>query len=218
MSNPKKRIYHSKVRSAQATQTRSRILAAALELFQSEGFECVTIEKLAQAAEVSPPSIYALFKSKRGVLRALIDEALPTDKREALVEKAKNAQSAKEHLAISAKISRQMYDAEKAQMDLFRGASVLAPELKQLEIEREQRRYKRQEEGVKKMAMEKSLIDGLELSKARDILWAFTGRDMYRLFVIERGWTSREYEKWLAQLLEKTLLEEGHHMDPTIKS
>lgn len=208
MSNIKKRIYASEARNVQATQTKARILTSALKLFQSDGFEGVTIEKLAQDAKVSNPLIYALFKSKRGVLRALMDEALPTDKREALVEKARQAKSAKEHLMLAAKISRQMYDAERAQMDIFRSASVLAPEFKKLEIEREQRRYKRQEEGMKKMAKEKSLLKGLSLSKARDILWAFTGRDLYRLFVIEQGWTSNAYEKWLAKMLIKTLLGE----------
>ena len=44
------------------------------------------------------------------------------------------------------------------------------------------------------------------IKKARDILWAFTGRDMYRMLVMEQGWTSDEYEKWLAQLLATTLI------------
>ncbi len=91
-------------------------------------------------------------------------------------------------------------------MDIFQGASILAPEFKELEKERELRRYKRQEESVKTMVKEKSLVKGLSLSRARDILWAFTGRDMYRMFVVEQGWTSEEYEKWLAQLLVKMLL------------
>jgi hypothetical protein len=56
------------------------------------------------------------------------------------------------------------------------------------------------------MIKEKSLAKGLTLQEARDILWALTGRDMYRMFVIERKWTPDEYEKWLAQLLIKSLL------------
>lgn len=207
MSNQKKRIYNSESRLEQAEQTRNRILVAARKLFENEGFECVTIEKLAQAAEVSSPTIYSLFKSKRGVLRALMDEALPTPQREALLDGVKEGRSAKEVLLTSAKISRQMYDAERAaQMDIFRGASVLAPEFKELENEREQRRYKRQGESTKRMVKEKSLLKGLSLSKARDIIWAFTGRDLYRMLVVERGWTSDEYENWLAQLLIKTLI------------
>ena len=206
MSNRKKRVYNSEARTSQAAETKSRILDCAKKLFQTEGFECVTIEKVAKAAKVSAPTIYALFQSKRGILRALMDEALPTDQFLALVEKGNLEKSAKRRLENTAKISRQMYDAERAQMDIFRGASVLAPEFKELERERELRRYKRQEEYVKRLAEEKSLAKGISLSKARDIMWAFTGRDMYRMFVVERGWSSDEYEKWLAELLIKTLL------------
>jgi hypothetical protein len=50
------------------------------------------------------------------------------------------------------------------------------------------------------------LIKGLSATKARDILWAFTGRDMYRMFVVEQGWESEEYEKWLSKLLINTLI------------
>lgn len=207
MTTRKKRIYNSEGRSAQAAQTKSRILDAARKLLQSDGFDAVTIEKIALAAEVSAPTIYSLFQSKRGILRALMDDALPPDQHHALVEGGKQ-KSAKERLAVGAKLARQIYDAERAQMDIFRGASVLAPEFRVFEQEREQRRYKRQEETVKTMWKEKVFLKGLTLTKARDILWAFTGRDMYRMFVIEQGWTPDEYEKWLAQLLAKTLLRE----------
>lgn len=192
---------------ARAAQTKSRILEAAKKLFQAEGFECLTIEKLAKQADVSAPTIYALFQSKLGIVRAVMDEALPSEHREALVLKFVEEQSGKERLKISAKIARQMYDAERAQIDIFRGASVLAPELKDLEKDREERRYKRQEEGVMVMAKEKILVQGMSVTKARDILWAFTGRDMYRMFVVQRGWSSDEYEQWLAQLLIDTLLD-----------
>ncbi|MBI5274779.1 MAG: TetR/AcrR family transcriptional regulator [Chlamydiales bacterium] len=208
MSEIKKRPYRSTARSTQAAQTKGRILATAKGLFESEGFEYVTIEKIAQAADVSIPTIYSLFQSKRGVLRALMDEALPTDQFNALVERSIQEKSPKARLCISAKIARQMYDAERAQMDIFRGAAVLAPEFKELEKEKERRRYNRQEVTIKAMVKEKSLAKGLSLTKARTILWAFTGRDMYRMFVVEQGWTSDEYEKWLAQLLINTLI--GH--------
>lgn len=206
MSEIKKRPYRSTARNAQAAQTRGRILTAAKNLFESEGFECVTIEKIAQVAEVSVPTIYSLFQSKRGVLRALMDEALPTDQFDTLVEKSIQEESPNVRLCISAKIARQMYDAERTQMDVFRGAAMLAPEFKELEKEREMRRYSRQEVTIKAMVREKSLAKGLSATKARAILWAFTGRDMYRMFVVEQEWTSAEYEKWLSQLLINTLI------------
>jgi AcrR family transcriptional regulator len=206
MSSQKKRIYHSESRQAQAEQTRTRILEAAKALFQTKGFEGVKIDDLAQAAGVSAPTIYAIFQSKRGILRTLMDEALPPQQHAALAEQGAQETSPEARLAIAAKIARQLYDAERTQMDIFRGAALLTPEFKELEREREQRRYKRLEEGIQWLAANNALAEGLSASKAHDICWAFTGRDIYRLFVIERGWSSDEYEQLLAQVLVKTLL------------
>lgn len=207
MSNRKKRVYVSEARVAQAALTKGRILEAAKKLFQTDGFEFVTIEKIAKEAGVSAPTIYSLFQSKRGLLRSLMDEALPTEQFLALVEKGKGEKSAKKRLAISAQIARQIYDAERSQMDLFRGAAVLAPEFKELEEERERRRYTRQESTIVQMGEEGVLAKGLTVTRARDILWAFTGRDLYRMFVVEKGWSSDEYEEWLAQILIKNILQ-----------
>jgi hypothetical protein len=111
---------------------------------------------------------------------------------------------------ITARICRQLYDAEKSQLDLLRSASILDPIFKELESEREQRRYQRQEESIKLLAREKLISENIPLAKARDILWAFTGRDFYRLLVLERGWSSHEYEQWLAKLLIVTLLKPAY--------
>lgn len=208
MSEVKKRPYKSTARDAKAAETRARILSSAKNLFEAEGFEYITIEKIAQTANVSIPTIYSLFQSKRGVLRALMDEALPSDQFKALVEMSIDEKSPKERLGISAKIARQIYDAERVQMSIFRGATVLAPEFRELEKEREMRRYERQEVTITAMMKENSLMEGLEPTKARDILWALTGRDMYRMFVIEQEWTSDEYEKWLTQVLISILIDE----------
>jgi AcrR family transcriptional regulator len=207
MEKEKKRTYNSETRDAQAAQTRSHILKAAKELFRTEGFDRVTINNLAKAAEVSMPTVYAIFKSKRGVLQALIDDAFPPEQFTSIVDDFMQESSPKKRLSITAKLARQLYDAERELMDILRGASVLAPEFKELEQEREERRYERQGEGIKKLMQEKALAKGLTLQKARDILWFLTSRDIYRMLVIERGWQSDEYEEWLAQFLAKSLLD-----------
>lgn len=209
MSEVKKRSYNSTARNRQASQTKARILTSAKNLFGSEGFEYVTIEKIAQESNVSIPTVYSLFQSKVGVLRAIMNEALPQDQFEALVEQTIIEKSPKRRLTISAKIARHIYDAERAQMSVFLGAAVLAPELRELEKEREMRRYNRQKVTIKAMVKENSLIKGLSATKAHDILWALTGRDMYRMLVIEQGWSSDDYEKWLAQSLINSLVTDG---------
>ncbi|MGE0009609.1 MAG: TetR/AcrR family transcriptional regulator [Candidatus Babeliales bacterium] len=182
-------------------------MATAQKLFESKGFTKVTIEQIAQKAEVSAPSIYAIFKSKTGILRELIDTALPSTEREALIHRAKTEQSPKERLRITAAITRQLYDAERTQIGLLQNAAILDPVFKKLEHEREQRRYKRLEESMNIMAQEKGFAKDLTTSQAHDILWAFTGRDLYRMLVIERGWTSDDYEEWLTETLIKTLMQ-----------
>lgn len=214
MSTPTKRTYNSTSRNSKAAATKTSVLTSAKKLFESEGFEDVTIEKIAHSANVSIPTIYALFQSKRGILRALMDEALPSEQFSMLVEKSIQEKCPKIRLAISAKIARQMYEGESAQMNIFRGAAVLSPEFKELEKEREMRRYNRQEVTIKAMVKEKSLANELTAKKARDILWAFTGRDLYRMFVIEQGWTLDEYESWLARSLINTLIDKPESYDP----
>jgi AcrR family transcriptional regulator len=204
-----KRAYHSETRSAQAADTRKKILDAALQLFQSAGFDRTTISQLAETAGVSSPTVYSLFKSKRGVLLALIDEAMPSHEFQELVEQAMNETDAHRFMRITAKIARQMYDAERSLLNLLRSASVVSPELKQLEREREERRYARQQDAIERLSSAGQLARNLPLSDARDILWTFSGRDLYRLLVIERGWSSEKYEKWLADQLSFALLD--HH-------
>ncbi|GAB3483279.1 acyl-CoA-like ligand-binding transcription factor [Nocardiopsis coralliicola] len=45
-----------------------RIREVALELFEEEGFDAVTVERIAQAAEVSPSSVYRYFQTKEGIV------------------------------------------------------------------------------------------------------------------------------------------------------
>ncbi len=209
MGQEKKRAYNSETRDAQAAKTKTSILEAAKKLFQSEGFDQMTISKIAKAADVSMPTVYALFKSKRGVLQSLIDAALPPDQFSSLVDDSMQEKSPKKRLSITAKIARQIYDAERELVDILRGVSLVGPEFRELEQEREKRRYERQGEYAKKLMNENHLAKGLTLENARDILWALTGRDIYRMLVVDRGWTPDDYEKWLSQLLVNSLLDMG---------
>lgn len=206
MSTQKKRTYSSEHRTAQAAETRKRILKEAEQLFVETGFEGVTIQQIAKAAKVSAPTVYSLFKSKRGVLFAIMDDALPTAKVNDIVEQSKDEKDPQKKMRYTAMIARQIYDSERKQMDLFRGALVLAPEFKELENEREKGRYYRQAEAIETLYNENALLPELTLSQAKDIFWAFTGRDFYRMLVIERGWSSDDYETWLTNILVKTLL------------
>ncbi|HEX4429184.1 MAG TPA: TetR/AcrR family transcriptional regulator, partial [Frankiaceae bacterium] len=53
--------------------TRDRLLRAAAELFASQGYDAVSVDEVAAAADRSSGAVYAHFGSKQGLLRALLD-------------------------------------------------------------------------------------------------------------------------------------------------
>jgi AcrR family transcriptional regulator len=202
----KKRAYRSELRQVQAQTTKNSILKSAEELFRLFGFEGVTIDRLAEHAGVSASSIYALFQSKLGVLRALMYETFLPQQFDELVQQALLESSPEGRLAFSARIARHLIESEKKQQALFRGASLLHPDFKELEVERENLRYEALERTVEWLADEGALAKELTRIKARDILWMLTGRDIYRMLVLERGWSPDEYEEWVAEELRRALL------------
>jgi AcrR family transcriptional regulator len=60
-------------REREREEIRTKILEAARELFASEGYEAVTMRRIAEKIEYSPTAIYLHFKDKRAVLVELCD-------------------------------------------------------------------------------------------------------------------------------------------------
>lgn len=58
-------------RARERQQARDSILDAARELFIEEGFDAVTMRKVAERAEYSPTAIYVHFKDKEALMREL---------------------------------------------------------------------------------------------------------------------------------------------------
>src|SRR4029453_187684 len=76
MPTRSKRRYASRQRAEGAEETRARILAAASGLFSRKGIDATTIAQIAARAHVAVPTINATLKSKTGILRELMREAL----------------------------------------------------------------------------------------------------------------------------------------------
>ena len=169
----------------------------------------MTIEAIARRAGVSAQSVYAIFKSKTGILTELLDQSTFGADYEEAVQKALSASDPETRLRFAAPIARQIHDAQSATFDLLRGAGVVAPELAKLEQQRECLRYERQERMITSLRDAGSLRPELDHATARDIFWMLTGRDVYRMLVRERGWSSQKYQDWLADTLVRSLLSPG---------
>src|SRR6266852_7382657 len=206
VTKTKNRPYKSLVRQRQAGDTRRRIVEATRQLLQTEGYAGMTIEGIAQRAEVSAQSVYAIFKSKTGILTELLDQSTFGADYEDTVRQALSAREPEARLRLTAPIARQIHDAQTAAFDLLRGAGVVAPELAKLEQQRERLRYERQERMIISLRDAGRLRPGLNHRTARDIFWMLTGRDVYRMLVRERGWSPQKYQEWLADTLVHSLL------------
>jgi TetR/AcrR family transcriptional regulator, regulator of cefoperazone and chloramphenicol sensitivity len=145
---PRKRVYESPTRQRQADETRKRIAAAARKLLEQSGYAGMTIPAVARLAGVAVPTVYAIFGSKKAIVSELLDQARFGQNYQDLVREALQSSVPRERLAFAARIARQIYDAEVPVESLLRGAGMLAPELANVENERECRRYEMQVEQI----------------------------------------------------------------------
>lgn len=206
VAGKRQRPYKSASRERQARETRERIVKAARGLLRTAGFSGMTIEAVAQRAQVSAPTVYANFRSKTGILTALLDQSMFGSDYDEVVRRAQRETDPETRLRRSAAVARQIRSAQAATFDLLRGAGVVAPELARLQRDRESLRYERVENVITFLRKSGQLRPGLGHRTARDIFWMLTGGDVYRMLVGERGWSPQRYQHWLADALVKLLL------------
>jgi AcrR family transcriptional regulator len=198
------RAYSSPSRDQQADETRTRIVDAARSLFLAQGFDGTTIDAIAREAGVAAPTVYAAFRSKRGLVAEILDRARMGPSYTELVKAAHAEVEPEAKVRCTAAIARQVFDAERSEMDLLRGAGVVSPEFG--DEERERNRYIGQKRLVDFLSAAGRLHEGLDSATARDVLYALTCRDLYRQLVVVRGWSSSKYESWLGQTLVTSLV------------
>jgi len=204
---PKIRTYTSKRREQTALATRTRVLDAAKSLFARHGIDQVTIAEIGDAAGVAGSTVYALFKSKDGILQAIMRGALFGDRFRAAQAVMQGVTDARQLIALTANVARAIYDSESQELGLIRGASAFSPALRKIEAEFEDIRYQMQEERIRALFSQSKARRGLGEDQARRILWMYTSRDVYRMLVQDGGWTAQSYQDWLSRTLVEALLE-----------
>lgn len=207
MSERGKRRYESELRSRSAEATRIRVLDAAKELFAKDGIDGVTIARIAEKAGVAAPTVYSLFKSKEGILRALMHAALFGPQFQDALAKLEGVTDPVRLIALSAHVARAIYESESSELGLIRGASAFSAALREMEQEFETTRFEMQEKRVNMLFAAAKQRKGLQLSEARRILWMYTSRDIYRMLVHDGGWTPDRYQEWLSETLVVTLVD-----------
>lgn len=204
---PGKRPYSSQRRQAQAEATRRLILAAARTLFTDRGYTASTIEAVAGEAGVAVQTVYASFGTKRDLLFALLDQ-MASEADVSAFQQRLNAATGDPRLQLREGVAfnTRLYSGGADLIELARTVAGVEADLGAMWREGEARRYRAESALVAQWNKTGALAPGLTESAARDIFWAFSGPDLFRLLVIERRWSRTRYQEWLSTTLEGLLL------------
>ncbi len=63
------------------------------------------------------------------------------------------------------------------------------------------------------LADKRALKPDLTDERATDILWAMGSAEMYRMLVVDRGWSPSEYQQWLVTTLIDSLLSKNKNFN-----
>jgi AcrR family transcriptional regulator len=206
MKSSTRRSYSSELRAQAAEDTRKSILDAATFLFGRKGIDKVTIADIGERAGVAASTVYAIFKSKDGILRALMQRSLFGPSFQAAQDLLAGITDPVRLIEVTSHVSRAIYASESSDLGLLRSASGFSPALKKMEQEFERIRYDMQEKRLQALFKAGKARHGLTLDEARRILWMYTSRDVYRMLVHEGGWTPDQYQAWLSRTLLEALV------------
>jgi AcrR family transcriptional regulator len=202
--NRQKRQNKSTLRQRQAQATASMIVAAAKALFLEQGYTGTTIEAIAERAGVAVSTVYAVFGSKRGILRAIrtawhegsrIREVVYSDPGEASPEK---------RLEKLAQATYQQWETGSEVIAIYNGAAAADPEAAAELSEALKGRRKGMETFA--LSLESHLRPGLDTARAAAILQALCLPEVFNELVRQSGWSAEDYQAWLSQALKCELL------------
>lgn len=202
----KTRQYNSPRRDRMAEGTRAKVLDAAKTLFGRQGIDRVKISEIGKKAGVATSTVYALFQSKDGILQSIMRETLFGDRFLSAQRVLEGVSDSAAQVALTAHVARAIYESESAELGLIRGISSFSPTLRKIETEFERMRYAMQEERIKALFAQSKARAGLDITKARRIMWMYTSRDIYRMLVSDGGWSADEYQAWLSDALLDALV------------
>jgi AcrR family transcriptional regulator len=197
---------------ARTRRTRASVVAAARQLFEERGYAATTIEAISEGSDTPQATIYRLFASKLGILKAVIDVAIVGDDAEVAMADRPQVQQlladpdAHQRLTGFAALLRDLMARTAPVHRLLADAARSDPDAAALLAEIARQRQEGQQRIARSLARSGALRDGLRERDAADVIHALASPEVYGLLVLDRGWTGEHYEQWMAETLAQQLL------------
>lgn len=201
MNDVNKQMTH---RQRQALATRTLIIDTSRDLFLEQGYGVTTIEAIAVKAGVAASTIYAIFKSKRGILRAIRQTWHEASGQEDIYKAALAQPDGKPRLELAAHATRRQWETGATMIAIYHSAAAVDAEAAaELQISLQGRQTNLDQFIA---ASTNLLRPELTQAQAAAIFRALTLAEVYRELVEREGWSPAAYEQWLAQTLQQQLL------------
>jgi AcrR family transcriptional regulator len=197
---------------ARTRLARRAVVEAARSLFVDRGYGATTIEAVSDLSDVPPATVYRLFSSKLGILKALLDVSIAGDDRALPVLDRPEVAALfaqpdpEELLAGFARISVTINQRSGQIYQIMASAASSEPEAANLLGQYTQQRQQGQGQIARALARAGALRPDLRERDAADIVHVLMSPEVYRLFVADRGWSPARYETWLKDALVQQLL------------
>lgn len=199
-----KRSTKSTLRQRQAQATRSMIVEAAQALFLERGYVSTTIEAIAEHAEVAVSTVYAVFGSKRGILKAIRESWHGQTHIRDLVYSTPGEMNPEERLGQLAHATRLQWETGSVVVTIYADAAAVDPQAAAELAEALAGRRRGLENFAR--SMQPHLRSGMTIERASAILQALCQPEVFNEFVRRSGWKADDYQAWLAQVLKRELL------------
>jgi TetR/AcrR family transcriptional regulator, regulator of autoinduction and epiphytic fitness len=200
------------VTQARTRLARRAVVDAARTLFLERGYGATTIEAISELSEVPPATVYRLFFSKRGILKALLDVSIVgDDEAVAMADRAPvrsllaDSDPANQ-LAGFVGMAAQINSRTAAVYRILVSAAASDTDAAGLLHELTRQRQEGQGRIARSLARARALRPKLRERDAADIIHALLSPEVYGLLVVDRGWSTERYEAWLTQTLVDQLV------------
>ena len=197
---------------ARTRLARAAVVEAARTLFLERGYGATTVEAISDISDVPPATVYRLFSSKRGILKALLDVSIVGDDRAVPLPDRPHVQSLltdpdpRAQVSGFVGIAAQVNARTASIYRILVSAASSDPDAAALLYELARERERGQGLVARSLAGADALRPSLREADAADIIHALMSPEVYQLLVSDRGWPPARYEQWLTGILVDQLL------------
>jgi len=208
------RRYDSARRRQHAEATRAKVVSAATRLFLKHGYAGATIPAIAAEAGVALQTVYRAAPGKAALLRAAVAaavaggserSAVPVEERPAIRALIEERDPLRQ-LALYARTQPGIWSRVGPLLRVLAVAAASEPELRELQQEQETQRLVGLTRFAELLRERGALRPGLSPQHAADIIASLCSSATYEGLVLTRGWPEAQYEAWLADTMQRTLL------------